>query len=84
MSMTMEQVLTQLQQELFTLRAQSGCKIWTRRCSASEQQARDSSSSERYSESHRCEKALVVRRNSLVERGIFNSGRRRRRHSSLV
>ena len=34
----------------------SGCKIWTRRCSASEQQARDSSSSERYSESHRCER----------------------------
>ena len=34
----------------------SGCRIWTRRCSASDQQSRDTSSSEEDSESHRCEK----------------------------
>ena len=32
----------------------SGSRICTRRCSASNQQSRGSSSSERYSESHRC------------------------------
>ena len=34
----------------------SGSRIWTRRRSASDQQSRDSSSSERHSESHRWEK----------------------------
>ena len=33
----------------------SGSRIWTCRCSASNQQSCDSSSSEGYSESHRCE-----------------------------
>ena len=33
----------------------SGSRIWTCRCSASNQQSRDSSRSEGYSESHRCE-----------------------------
>ena len=44
------------------------------------QQSRDSSSSARYSESHRCERLWDVRRTSLDERRISNSGRRRRRH----
>ena len=34
----------------------SGSRIWTCRCSASNQQSRDSPSSEGYSESHRCER----------------------------
>ena len=63
----------------------SGSRIWTCRRSASEQQSRDSSSSERQSESHRCEWPLSSKGvTSLAERRISNSGRRRRRHSSLV
>ena len=54
MSMTMEQVVAQLQRVIHA--ESSSCRrIWTRRCSASDQQSRDSSSSERHSESHRCE-----------------------------
>ena len=79
-----------------TLHAESssGCRIWTHRCSASDQQSRDSSSSDRHSEFHRRERSwssegiLKQRgfstRNPLAERRIFNRGRRRRRHSSLV
>ena len=61
MSMTMEQFVTQLQQELFTLRAQmaaeSGHADAVR--AINNQQPRDSSSSERHSESHRCEGPLT-------------------------
>ena len=61
-----------------------GCRIWTRRRSASDQQSRDSSSSERHSESHRCERPWSSEELLLQRGGIFNSGRRRRRHSSQV
>ena len=83
MSMTMEQVVTQLQQDLFHSQNSSGSRIWTCRRSASDQQSRDSSSSERLRVSSMWE-ASVVGRNSLAERRISNSGRRRRRHSSLL
>ena len=47
--------MTQLQQELVVhAESSSGSRIWTCRRSASNQQSRDSSSSERPSESHRC------------------------------
>ena len=83
MSTTMEQVVTQLQQELFTLRAhvaaESGLSEAVRAIDnlAIAQVRKDTPSL------IGCERPLVVRRHSLAERRIFNSGRRRRRHSSL-
>ena len=54
--MTMEQVVAQLHQELVTLRAQVAAESGLAERSASDQQSRDTSSSERHSESHRCER----------------------------
>ena len=56
MSMTMEQVVTQLQQELFTLRAQVAAESGLADAVRAINILADSSSSERYSESHRCER----------------------------
>ena len=44
MSMTMEQVVTQFNKKLFHVESSSGSRIWTCRCSASNQQSCDSSS----------------------------------------
>ena len=46
---------TQLQQEVFTLKAQVARRIWTRGCSASYPQSRECPVSEGYSEPHRRE-----------------------------
>ena len=56
MSMTMEQVVTLLQQKLFTLRAQVAAESGLADAVRANPQSRDSSSSERHSESHRCER----------------------------
>ena len=68
--MTMEQVVTQLQQELFTLRAQvaaeSGLAVAVRTINNL------SSSSERHSESHRCERPWSSER-MLWQRGGFST-----------
>ena len=83
MSMTMEQVVTQLQQELVTLRAQvaaeSGLADAVRAINnlATAQVREDTPSLIDVN-------VLDVRRNSLEARRISNSGRRRRRYSSLV
>ena len=60
----------------------SSCRrIWTCRGSARDHQSRDSSSSERHSESHQCERPWSSE-GILWQRGGFpNSGRRRRGHS---
>ena len=74
MSMTMEQVVSQLQQELFTLRAQVAAEsglagaVRTINNLGTAQVRKDT---------------LVVRRNSLAKRRISNSGQRRLWHSSL-
>ena len=72
MSMTMEQVVSQLQQEFVHAESSSGCRIWIRRRSASDQQSRDSSSSERHSESHRCERPWSSE-GILWQRGGFST-----------
>ena len=78
MSITMAQVVTQLPQELFTLRAQvaaeSGLADAVRAMNniATAHVRKDTPS------------LIDVRRNLLAKRRIFNNGRRRRRHSSLV
>ena len=82
MSMTMEQVATHNQQELLTLRAQvaaaSGLADAVR---ATISRPLKFGKTLRVSSMR---KASVVRRSSLAVRKISNSGRRRRRHSSLV
>ena len=76
MSMTMEQVVTQLQQELFTLRAQvatePGLADAMRAISnlATAQVRKDTPS--------------LIDVKSLAVRRISNSGQRRRKHSLLV
>ena len=83
MSTTMEQVVTQLQQELFTLRAQvaaeSGLADAVRAINnlATAQVRKDTPSLIDV-------KGLGRPKKMLAKRRIFNSGQRRRRHSSLV
>ena len=83
MSKTMEQVVTQLQQELFTLRAhvaaESGLADAVRAINnlATAQVRRDTPSLIDVKGFSRSSK-------EFSGRGIFNSGRRRRSHSSLV
>ena len=83
MTMTMEQVVTQLQQESFTLRAQvaaeSGLADLVRVINnlATAQVRKDTPSLIDVN-------GLGRPRNSLAGRRIFNSSRRRRRQSSLV
>ena len=80
MSMTMEQVVTQLQQELFTLRALVAAESGL----ADAVQAINSSSSEGHPESHRCKRSGASEGVHWPWGGFPNSGRRGRRHSSLV
>ena len=54
--MTMEQVVIHLQQELFTLRAQVAAESGLADAVRAIKQSRDSSSSERHSESLRCKR----------------------------
>ena len=75
MSMTMEQVVTQLQQEQFTPRAQVAEASGLADAKASSQQSRDSSSSERYSESRLAPPSQI---SSLAVRRISNSGQRKK------
>ena len=85
MSMTMEQVVTQHQQELFTLRAQvateSGLADAVRANSslATAQIKKDTASLIDVNEGPRSSE-----KNSLARRRIFNSGRRRRSRSLRV
>ena len=72
---TLEQVVAQLQQEVFTLKAlvadQTGLAEAVR---AIKRQSKLKKT---------LRQALVARKNSLAQRRIFNSGRRKRRHFSL-
>ena len=83
MSMTMEQVVTQLQQEVFNLRtklaAESGLADAVRAINhlATAQVRKDTPSFIDV-------EVWEVRRSSLDVRRIFNSGQRRRRRSSLA
>ena len=84
MSMTTEQVVTQLQQEVFNLRAQGAAEsgladaVRTINNLATAQVRQDTPSLIDVKGLGRPNEFFVA------ERRIFNSGRRRRRHSSLV
>ena len=83
MTTTMEVVVTQLQQELLT-QSSSYCTIWICRSSTGNQQSCHSTKFGKTLWVSSMWTALVVRRNSVARKRIFNSGRRRRRHSSHV
>ena len=83
MTTTLELVVTQLQQELLT-QSSSYCTIRTCRSSTGNQQFCHRSNFGKTLRISSMWTVLDVRRNSVAKKRIFNSGRRRLRHSSGV